>query len=143
MYSSILGISIIIMIIAVIFYDNNDRFLEVVKNLAFGCVASTLVALLIEVENVKENNEKANSVYDAVYIDLQCQIKMYLETWACLCSIAFKDKDYCHEKHTWVEWYDITKSKFLECDDRFSPNAHFSFILLCNTMYLQRRIFAL
>ena len=84
--------------------------------MSFVCVASTLVALLIEVGNIKEKNEKANSVYDAVYIDLKYQIMWYLETWARLCSVAYKDEDYRQEKHTWIEWYEITKSKFAECD---------------------------
>ena len=29
---------------------------DIVKNLAFGCVASTIVALLIEIGNIKEQN---------------------------------------------------------------------------------------
>lgn len=40
-----------------------------------------------------------------------------METWARLCSVAFKDEDYRQEKHTWIEWYEITKSKFAENDD--------------------------
>lgn len=118
MYSLIGGISVLIMVIAVIWNNSTNSLVsDVVKNLAFGCVASTLVALLIEVGNIKEKNEKANSVYDAVYIDLKCQIMWYVETWANLCSVAYKDEDYRQEKHTWIEWYEITKSKFAECDD--------------------------
>lgn len=118
MYSLIGGISVLIMVIAVIWNTlTNSLVSDIVKNLAFGCVASTLVALLIEVGNIKEKNEKANSVYDAVYIDLKCQIMWYVETWANLCSVAYKDEDYRQEKHTWIEWYEITKSKFAECDD--------------------------
>ena len=48
---------------------------------------------------------------------LKFQISWYVETWARLCSVAFKDEDYRQEKHTWIEWYEITKSKFAECDD--------------------------
>lgn len=117
MYGLIGGISVLIMIIAVICNDiAYSLILDVVKNLAFGCVASTLVALLIEVGNVKEKNEKANSVYDAVYLDLKCQIMWYVETWARLCSVAYEDENYRQEKHTWIEWYEITKSKFAECE---------------------------
>ena len=50
-------------------------------------------------------------------MDLKFQIRWYVETWARLCSVAFKDEDYRQEKHTWIEWYEITKSKFAECDD--------------------------
>lgn len=118
MYGLIGGISVLIMIIAVICNDNTGSLIsDIVKNLAFGCVASTIVALLIEIGNIKEENDKATSVYDAVYMDLKFQISWYIETWARLCSVAFKDEDYCQEKHTWIEWYEITKSKFAECDD--------------------------
>ena len=118
MYGLIGGISVLIMIIAVICNDNTDSLIsDIVKNLAFGCVASTIVALLIEIGNIKEQNDKATSVYDAVYMDLKFQISWYVETWARLCSVAFKDEDYRQEKHTWIEWYEITKSKFAECDD--------------------------
>lgn len=117
MYGLIGGISVLIMIVAVICNDiAYSLILDVVKNLAFGCVASTLVALLIEVGDIKEKNEKANSVYDAVYIDLKCQIMWYVKTWASLCNVAFKDQNYRQEKHTWIEWYEITKSKFAECE---------------------------
>jgi len=44
-----------------------------------------------------------------VYIDLKCQIMWYVETWARLCSIAYEDENYRQEKHTWIEWYEITK----------------------------------
>lgn len=117
MYNLIGGISVLVMIAAVI--RNNISYSlisDIVKNLAFGCVASTIVASLIEVGNVKEKNEHSNSVYDSVYIDLQCKIFWYLETWARLCCIAYKDKDYYKEKHTWMEWYEITKNKFAKCD---------------------------
>lgn len=118
MYSLIGGLSVLIMIIAVIWNDITDSLIsDIIKNLAFGCVASTLVALLIEVGNIKEKNEKAKNVYDAVYIDLKCQIMWYVETWARLCSVAYKDEDYREEKHTWIEWYEITKSRFAECED--------------------------
>ena len=49
MYGLIGGISVLIMIIAVICNDITDSLIsDIVKNLSFGCVASTIVALLIE-----------------------------------------------------------------------------------------------
>lgn len=118
MYGLIGGISLLIMIVAVIWNTITHSVIsDIVKNLGFGCVASTLVALLIEVGNIKEKNEKANKVYDAVYIDLKCQIMWYVKTWARLCKIAYKDEDYSKEKHTWIEWYEIVKNKFAECDN--------------------------
>lgn len=118
MYGLIGGISVLAMVIAVFWNDTTGSLIsDIVKNLSYGCVASTLVALLIEVGNIKEKNEKANSVYDAVYANLKFQIMLYVETWASLCSIAYKDKDYRQEKHTWIEWYEIAKSNFAQCDD--------------------------
>ena len=118
MYGLIGGISILVMVAAVV--QNNathDLISDVIKNLAFGCVASILVALLIEIGNIKEKNEKSNSIYDSVYCDLKYQILWYVETWASLCAVAYKDKDYFKERHTWTEWYTITKNNFAECDE--------------------------
>ncbi len=117
MYSLIGGLSAVIMVIAAICNPNNEiLFFDILKNLGFGCVASTIVALLIEIGNVKEKNEKANNVYCAVYADLQHQIMWYIKTWARLCGVAFKNEDYDNQKHTWIEWYEITKKNFAECD---------------------------
>ena len=72
MYGLIGGISVLVMIFAVSWNnDTNSSISDVIKNLAFGCVASTLVALLIEIGNTKEKNEKANSIYNAVFFELQ------------------------------------------------------------------------
>ncbi|MFR7714781.1 MAG: hypothetical protein ACLU09_00590 [Clostridium sp.] len=118
LYSLIGGISVLIMIVAVIWNNcTHDVISDVVKNLAFGCVASTIVALLIEIGNVKEKNEKANSIYDAVFRELQFRILDFVRVWSRLCSVAFKDIDYYQEKHTWLEWYEITKNNFFECDE--------------------------
>lgn len=101
LYSLIGGISVLIMIVAVIWNNcTHDVISDVVKNLAFGCVASTIVALLIEIGNVKEKNEKANSIYDAVFRELQFRILDFVRVWSRLCSVAFKDIDYYQEKHT-------------------------------------------
>ncbi len=83
----------------------------VISGELFNTTIETIVDMIMP-----EKNEKANSVYDSVYIDLKYQIIWYVETWARLCSIAFKDKDYRQEKHTWIEWYEITKCKFMECE---------------------------
>lgn len=117
MYGLIGGIAVFIMVCVVICnFDADSLVLDIVKDLAIGCVASTLVALLIEIGNVKEKNEKVNNIYDAVFMDLKLHIMWYVESWARLCSSAFKDQEYTQEKHTWIEWYEITKNKFNECD---------------------------
>ena len=65
MYGLIGGISVLVMIFAVSWNnDTNSSISDVIKNLAFGCVASTLVALLIEIGNTKEKNEKAKIAKD-------------------------------------------------------------------------------
>ena len=118
MYNLICGMSILMMIFAV-YWNNSTKscISDIIKNLAYGCVASTIVTLLIEIGNTKEKNEKANSIYNAVLFELQYQILDYVETWSRLCCVAFKGKNYREEKHTWVEWYEITKSEFEKCDE--------------------------
>lgn len=117
-YVLIGGISAVIMSIAVVWYDRTDCLvMDIIKNLAFGCVASTIVAFLLEIGNIKEKNVKANSVYDAVYDELKFRIQSYVETWSCLCKVAYKDENYKEQKHTWIEWYEITKKNFFESDE--------------------------
>lgn len=59
MYGLIGGISVLVMIFAVSWNnDTNSSISDVIKNLAFGCVASTLVALSIEIGNTKEKMKK-------------------------------------------------------------------------------------
>ena len=118
MYGLIGGISIFIMIVSVIQnYSSHGLVSDIIKNLSLGCVASAIVALLIEIGNIRDKNEKANNIYDAVYGDLRLQILWYLKTWARFCKVAYKDQDYSMEKHTWIEWYEIAKTKFISCDD--------------------------
>lgn len=117
MYGLIGGASVLIMVIAVFQNNLTHGFIsDIIKNLALGCVASILVALLIEIGNVKEKNEKANNIYNSVYADLQCQIRWYVETWGRLCSVAYKDENYFQESHTWFEWYELTEENFSKCD---------------------------
>lgn len=118
MYGLIGGISLFIAIVSTIQNRSSEGLIsEIVKNLSLGCVASIIVALLIDIGNVRDKNEKANSVYDAVYSDLRLQILWYIETWARVCKVVYKDQDYSMEKHTWVEWYEIAKTKFSSCND--------------------------
>ena len=115
----LIGVGSVVAMIAAVICNTitGSTVSDVIKNLALGVVASTFVALLIEIGNVRERNEKANSVYDAVYSNLQYQIMCYIQTWSCLCCIAYKNNDYSNEKHTWTEWYEITKKEFAECDN--------------------------
>lgn len=89
---------------------------EIVKNLSYGCIASTFVAWVIDCANTKHLNIKANNIYDAVYGDLKFRIGFFIGTWAELCAVSFKDKDYYAEKNTWDVWYTIVKDNYLKCE---------------------------
>ena len=88
---------------------------EIIKNLSYCCIASTFVAWIIDYANTRHLNRKAHSIYDAVYGDLKFHIGAYIETWAELCAVSFKDKDYYSEKHTWDAWYTIVKENYHKC----------------------------
>ena len=110
MYGLIGGISVLVMIFAVSWNnDTNSSISDVIKNLAFGCVASTLVALLIEIGNTKEKNEKANSIYNAVFFELQYRILDYVKKCKRFWFEELKGKKYREEINTGVEWLEITK----------------------------------
>ena len=102
-----------------VFYNDfmGSKISDIVKNMSIGCLASVIVALIIEIGNNKERNMNANTVYDLVYDELQNQILFYISTWAHLCSIAFPKLECSQERHTWSEWYEITKINFIESDD--------------------------
>lgn len=107
--------------------DTFEALLEVVKNLSYGCIASTVVALIIDCVNTKNLNKKANATYDAVYIDLKFSIGHLVGTWAEICSILYKDKDYSTESLTWREWYDTTKSHF-HAEEKEKQERHLRFL---------------
>lgn len=120
LYLSILAILVIAMVAVVTAPENlNQDVRDILENLLLGCLASTIVALLVDLGNNKEKNERANSIYFSVYSELQYHIADYIGTWAQMCSVAFrnKEKDYKKEKHTWVEWYELTKKEFHECEE--------------------------
>lgn len=89
---------------------------DIIKNLSYGCIASTAVAWMIDCANIRNLNKKANNTYEAIYADLRIHIGYYIGTWATLCAVAFKNKDYYAEKHTWEDWYKITKENYCNSD---------------------------
>lgn len=95
-------------------FDTNVT--DVIKNLSYGCFASTLVALLIEIASVRDKNKKVKDVYNAVYIDLHLEIKAFLQCWSELCCVSIKNRECKLETHTWKEWYEIYKKFFSDCD---------------------------
>lgn len=89
---------------------------DLIKNISFGCIASIIVAWLIDESNVKKENIRANQIYDAVYRDLKYSIQAYIETWAEMFKIAFKEDENCKEGKTWFEWYELTKNNATKYD---------------------------
>jgi hypothetical protein len=72
LYLSLLFMSIMLMIIGIYLQEAKDKILaDIILNIGLGCFASTIVALIIEFENIKEKNEKHNDIYMSVYSDLQ------------------------------------------------------------------------
>lgn len=85
---------------------------DILKNLSYGCIASTLVAWLIDCASVRSMNKKANDLYETIYLDFKFQIANFISSWSELCAVAFKDVNYYEEKKTWIEWYKISKENF-------------------------------
>lgn len=97
--------------------EKSSALVEVLKNLSYGCIASTVVAWLIDIANTERLNSSANQYYDAIYGELQFEIGAFIGVWAELCAVSFKDKDYHQEKHTWDDWFRIVKENYQKCDD--------------------------
>lgn len=95
-----------------------DMLFDIIKNISYGCLASTIVAWLLEVYNVRDKNQKANGLYDAVFFDLKFYIQKYIETWSEICVIAYKEDTNKEERHTWLEWYELSKLLFYKCDEK-------------------------
>lgn len=95
-----------------------EIFFEIIKNISYGCLASTIVAWLLEVYNVRDKNQKANSLYNAVFSDLKFRIQKYIEIWSEICVIAYEEDTNEEELHTWLEWYELSKSLFYKCDEK-------------------------
>lgn len=98
--------------------DSNalNTFADIIKNLSYGCIASTIIAWIIDIVHTKNLNKTANTIYDSIYGDLQFHIGAFVATWAELCAAAFIEKNYYEEKNTWVTWYEITKCNYNKCE---------------------------
>ena len=94
----------------------NALVIDIIKNLSYGCIASTVVAWLIDCANIRTANKKANNTYDAVYAELKFRIGAFVGAWSQLCKVCFKDKDYDEHKKTWIEWYETVKLNYYKSD---------------------------
>ena len=93
--------------------DGGRTFLsEVLLNLSYGCIASTVVAWLIDCANTRSANRQANSNYDAVYAEIKSSLAWFLDSWARLCKVCFDDEDYANIYLTWHEWYKVAKEHY-------------------------------
>lgn len=121
MYIGLVVIFLITLFISLIIPEEKSSFCknvcEIIKNLSYGCVASTVVAWLIDCTNIKNQNKKANSIYDAVYMDLKVHIADYIGIWAQCTAVVFKEKDYYSEKNSWIQWYKIFKGEYFKLEE--------------------------
>ena len=86
---------------------------EIVKNLAYGCIASTIVAWLIDEINIRDKNEKAQKIYSAVFTKLECTLSSYIGLWAeTYCCLSHNEEEQL-AKHTWIEWFELSKNLIL------------------------------
>lgn len=89
---------------------------DIIKNLSYGCIASTFIAWLIEIENAKGQNLKYMTIYYSIYSDFKFQVTLFLRIWAEICKVCFKESEYENEFHTWIEWYTIFKKEIESLD---------------------------
>ena len=90
---------------------------DILNNLSYGCIASVVVAWLIDCANVNNQNKKSAAIYNLVFEDLKGNLVCFIGTWANICYQSFNKFDYHREKHTWIEWYDIFKENYEKMED--------------------------
>lgn len=117
-YVSLLVIFLILMAIALYFCELGKLIIiaDVIKNLSYGCVASTVVAWMIDCISVRNLNVKANNLYDVVYTDLEISIAFHIEVWSQVCAAAFENCDYKNKKFAWHMWYEEVKLQYKKLD---------------------------
>lgn len=103
--------------------DFCNNVADIVRNLSYGCVASTVVAWLIDCANVRSLNQKADAIYEAVYLELKLCIAVYIGTWAECCAVLYKEQDYYSIKKTWLQWYDVFKEEFHKMEEESQAKA--------------------
>lgn len=117
LYGFITGISMLGIAIAFWCFPKEDSFIgDIIKNISFGCFASTIIAWLLEIYAIRQKNQKADQLYEAVYSGLKIQIRFYIETWGRICESGFKRGK--NESYTWTEWYVLCEKLFKEESSR-------------------------
>lgn len=109
-------LAIFILSLMISFNLPNHDCQDIIKNLSYGCIASTFIAWLIEIENAKSQNLKYMTIYYSIYSDFKFQVTLFLRIWAEICKVCFKESEYENEFHTWIEWYTIFKKEIESLD---------------------------
>ena len=71
----------------------DSNWMDLLKNISFGCFTSTLVSAWIEKANIKGSNDKNNKMYHEIYLDLQFSIRSYVESWSRIYYVIFREED--------------------------------------------------
>ena len=93
-------------------FDLKNRIYEIVQNISLGCLASVIVAWVLEFTNVRDKNKLHDKLYSSAYYELYFVIGNYLEVWANLCTATFKEEANKKERRIWYLWYKKTKYLF-------------------------------
>ncbi len=120
LYVFLIGGSILLMVFGFICLEG--IFSDIIKNLSYGLLSSSIGALLIEFSNVRDKNRKSNQIYDLVYTDLKKRIAWYLFNWASEYSLFYyKDESGVEiefkENLTWWEWHRLFIEKITVLKD--------------------------
>lgn len=122
LYKRIILISIVSLCMSFVILNEKYTILnqisDVLKNLSYGCIASTVVAWLIDCVNVRNQNQKANDLYHTIYNDLKYQLAYFVGIWAELGAVAYRDENFKNQKLTWTDWYKQTKEKYHALEER-------------------------
>ena len=101
----------------------DSNWMDLLKNISFGCFTSTLVSAWIEKANIKGSNDKNNKMYHEIYLELQFSIRSYVESWSRIYYVIFREEDVKTEKHTWIEWYNVTRDSIGKCSKQRQKQA--------------------
>ncbi|MGX8850599.1 hypothetical protein [Amedibacillus sp. YH-ame10] len=120
--------SILIMVVGAYLIENKIALVgDIVKNLAYGCVASSLISWLIEIGNFRIKNKEIARLRQNLYNDTVANVYHYLGMYA---RIYFKESEAIinKEKYTWDVWYDLLKASCLDLKDQKAIKDVFDFL---------------
>ena len=105
---------------------------DIIKNLSFGGIASTIVAMIIEIGNIREKNERFNNTYLFMYSELMFNIRKYIGCWSEICCIILGKSNLKNKKLRWIEWYELAKETLSKRDNsQYDETLKFLRTMLC------------